>query len=204
MGQIFAALVFLVVSSFPSASIPAPVSTSPGKEVLLVGDSVMARLGSNSAGLKLLGRKHPFIFKAVSCQRLISNGCTENSKASSLKLLKANRGLYSKVVVVASGYNDLNDSSFARAVEAICNEADRQGVVVLWLTYREVGNVKVKSVSYNLQLRYFSRSISNLRLLDWNKISNGHDSWFESDEIHMGSTGALEMAKAIAFAIDEL
>jgi hypothetical protein len=204
MGQILAALVFLVVSSFPSSSVPAPVSTSSGKEVLLVGDSVMARLGSNTAGLKLLGRKHPFIFRAVSCQRLISKGCTKSSKASSLKLLRTNRGMYSKVVVVASGYNDLNDSSFSRAVTAICNEAARQGVFVLWLTYREEGNVKTKSISYNLQLHYFSRSISNLRLLDWNKISNSHESWFEADEIHIGSTGALEMAKAIAFAIDDL
>ena len=204
MGQILAALVFLVVSSFPSGSIPAPVSAVPAKEVLLVGDSVMARLASNSAGLKMLGRKHPFIFKAVSCQRLISMGCTTSSKASSLKLLKANRGMYSKVVVVASGYNDVNDSSFSRAVEAICNEAVRQGVVVLWLTYREEGNVKKKSISYNLQLHYFSRSISNLRLLDWNKISNGHESWFEADEIHIGNAGALEMAKAIAAAIDDL
>lgn len=204
MGQILAALVFLLASSVPSSSAPAPVSASSDKEVLLVGDSVMAMLGSNSAGLKLLGRKHPFIFKAVGCQRLMNKGCTKSSKASSLKLLKANRGMYSKVVVVASGYNDVNDSSFSRAVAAICTEAGSQGVIVLWLTYREEGNVKKKSISYNLQLHYFSRSISNLRLLDWNKISEGRDSWFTTDEIHMQGAGALEMAKAIALAIDEL
>lgn len=204
MGQILAALVFLLASSIPSSSVAPPDAASVGKEVLLVGDSVMARLASNSAGLKLLGRKHPFIFKAVGCQRLINMGCTKSSKASSLKLLKANRGMYSKVVVVATGYNDFNDSSFSRAVEAICTEAVRQGVVVLWLTYREEGVVKTKSISYNLQLYYFARSISNLRLLDWNKISKGRDSWFTTDEIHMQSSGALEMAKAIAFAIDEL
>ncbi|MEO8364473.1 MAG: hypothetical protein ABI570_08850 [Ilumatobacteraceae bacterium] len=204
MGQILAVLVFLASIGFQSASVPAPNTASSGKEVLLVGDSVMARMASNSAGLKLLGRKHPYIFNAVGCQRLMSFGCTKSSKASSLKLLKANRGMYSKVVVVASGYNDSNDSSFARAVEAICNEAIRQGVVVLWLTYREEGVVKSKSISYNLQLRYFARSIANLRLLDWNKISTGHDSWFATDEIHIGNTGALEMATAIAFAIDDL
>ena len=119
MGQIFAALVFLVAASFPSASVPAPNSASTGKEVLLVGDSVMARLASNSAGLKFLGSKHPFIFKAVGCQRLVQRGCTKSSSASSLKLVKANRGKYTKVVVVASGYNDINDSSFSKAVAAI-------------------------------------------------------------------------------------
>ena len=204
MGQILAALVFLLASSVPSSSVPTPNSASSGKEVLLIGDSVMAMLGSNSAGLKRLGRKHSFIFKAVSCQRLINMGCTKSSKASSLKLLKANRGMYSKVVVVASGYNDLNDSSFARAVKAICTEAVRQGVFVLWLTYREEGIVKTKSISYNMQLHYLSRSISNLRLIDWNKISKGRDSWFTTDQIHMQSAGALEMATAIALAIDEL
>ena len=204
MGQILVALAFLVASSFPSSGVPAPDSAPSGKEVLLVGDSVMAVLASNSEGLKLLGRKHPFIFNAVGCQRLISFGCTKSSKASSLKLLKANRGMYTKVVVVASGYNDFNDNSFARAVTAICNEAARQGVVVLWLTYREEGVVKTKSISYNLQLHYFSQSIPNLRLLDWNKLSKGRDAWFTTDKIYMQGTGAFEMARAIALAIDEL
>ncbi|MEO8162942.1 MAG: hypothetical protein ABI590_04095 [Ilumatobacteraceae bacterium] len=204
MGQFIAALVFLASFSFQSASVPVPNTASSGKEVLLVGDSVMARIASNNPGLKLLGRKHPFIFSALGCQRLIQKGCTESSRASSLRLVKANRGKYTKVVVVATGYNDYNDSSFSKAVSAICNEALRQGVLVLWLTYREEGNVKAKSISYNLQLRYFSHSISNLRLLDWNKISKGRDSWFTTDKIHMQSDGAFEMAKAIAFAIDSL
>lgn len=106
--------------------------------------------------------------------------------------------------MVASGYNDFDNSSFARAIAAISTESSRQGVLVLWLTYREEGNIKEKAISFNKQLRKFSMTVPNLRLLDWNKISRGHDSWFTRDKIHMSGTGALEMAKAISAAIDNL
>lgn len=187
-------------------TIPNQVSLppSPPKEALLVGDSVMAILANNNSGLKLLGRQHPFILKAVACQRLIVVGCTKGSKKSSLAWLKANRGKFSKVVVVEAGYNDFDDSSFARAIAAISTESSRQGVFVLWLTYREEGNVRTKAISYNKQLRKFSMTVPNLRLLDWNKISQDQDSWFTRDKIHMSGTGAFEMAKAISAAIDDL
>jgi len=204
MGQVLIALVFLFTSSFPSIRDQASDPALPSKEALLVGDSVMAILAFNSAGLKLLDRKHPFIFKAMSCQRLIVEGCTKRAKSSSLALLKANRGKFTKVVVVASGYNDFDNNSFSRAVAAMCTEATRQDVFVLWLTYREEGNVKRKAISYNAQLHQFSNSVPNLRLLDWNEISKGHDTWFTADKIHMYGTGAFEMAKAIASAIDDL
>lgn len=204
MGQAICSLMLLL--SLMAPPIPNQVSPlpPPTKEALLVGDSVMAVLANNNQGLKLLGRQHPFILKAVSCQKLIYVGCTESSKKSSLAWLKANRGKFSKVVVVGSGYNDFDDSSFARAIAAISTESSRQGVLVLWLTYREEGNVKRKAISFNSQLRKFLLTVPNLRLLDWNKISRDQDSWFTKDKIHMSGTGAFEMARAISAAIDNL
>jgi hypothetical protein len=202
MGHAFCSLILLFSLAVPT--VPNQVSPSPTKEALLVGDSVMAVLANNNPGLKLLGRQHPFILTATACQKLIYVGCTTTAKKSSLALLKANRGKFSKVVVVATGYNDLDNNSFARAIAAISSESSRQGVLVLWLTYREEGNVKQKAISYNAQLRKFSRTVPNLRLLDWNKISKGRDSWFTRDKIHMSGTGAFELAKAISTAIDNL
>lgn len=204
MGQAICSLMLLVSLTAPTIQNQVSAAPPPTKEALLVGDSVMAILANNNPGLKLLGKQHPFILKATACQKLIYIGCTKASKKSSLALLKANRGKFSKVVVVATGYNDLDNSSFARAVAAISTESSRQGVLVLWLTYREEGNVKKKAISYNAQLRKFSRTVPNLRLLDWNKISKGHGSWFTGDMIHMSGTGAFEMAKAISAAIDNL
>lgn len=204
MGQAICSLMLLLSLMATTTQIEVSAAPSPTKEALLVGDSVMAVLANNNAGLKLLGKQHPFILKATACQKLIYVGCTTAAKKSSLSWLKANRGKFSKVVVVATGYNDLDNGSFARAMAAISTESGRQGVVVLWLTYREEGNVKKKASSYNAQLRKFSRTVPNLRLLDWNKISKGHDSWFTKDMIHMSGTGAFELAKAISAAIDNL
>ena len=204
MGQAICSLMLLVSLMAPTTHNQLSAVPSPPKEALLVGDSVMAVLSHNNAGLKLLGKRHPFILRATACQKLIYFGCTTAAKKSSLSLLKANRGKFSKVVVVATGYNDLDNSSFARAIATISAESSRQGVLVLWLTYREEGNVKKKAISYNLQLRKFSRTVPNLRLLDWNKISKGHDSWFTGDMIHMSGTGAFELARAISAAIDNL
>lgn len=204
MGQILAVLMFLFASSVSSISDQTSESAVPGKEALLVGDSVMVALLFNPEGLKLLERRHPFIFRAVDCQRLIYEGCIKRAKLSSLALLKANRGKFTNVVVVETGYNDSDNDSFSRAVAAIVTEAVRQGVFVLWLTYREEGNVKKKAISYNRQLRQFSNYIPNLRLLDWNEISKGRDSWFTASKVHLNDTGAFEMARAIAFAIDGL
>lgn len=202
MGQTLCSLMLLLSLAFPA--IPNQVPQPPTKEALLVGDSVMAVMATNNGGLKLLARQHPFILRAVSCQKLIFAGCTKRAKESSLALLRANRGKFSRVVVVATGYNDFDDASFSRAIAAISTESSRQGVLVLWLTYREEGNVRKKAISYNAQLRKFLLTVPNLRLLDWNRISQGHDSWFTKDKIHMNGSGGLEMAKAISIAIDNL
>jgi len=204
MGQVIGSLLLSLSLITPTINFQTSVAPSPTKEALLVGDSVMAVIANNNSSLKFLGKQHPFILEAVACQKLIYVGCTKASKKSSLALLKANRGKFSTVVVVATGYNDFDDSSFSRAIAAISTESSHQGVLVLWLTYREEGVVKQKAISYNAQLRKFSRTVPNLRLLDWNKISQGHDSWFTRDKIHMYGTGAFEMAKAISAAIDNL
>ena len=125
-------------------------------------------------------------------------------KDSSLKMLQMNKGKFSNVVVVGTGYNDLDDANFARAVREITKEAKLQGVQVLWLTYRQAGNVRMKSVSYNRQLFELEKMIDNLHILRWCDISNGHPEWFTADSVHMNATGGLALAKAISAAIGQL
>ncbi len=181
------------------------VSAKPvQKEALLVGDSVMSILARTNDALTLLEREHPFLLRSVPCQRLIFVGCTPFAKDSSLKILQMNKGKFSNVVVVSTGYNDLDDANFARAVREITSEAKLQDVEVLWLTYRQAGNVRMKSVSYNRQLFDLAKKIDNLHILRWCDISNGHPEWFTADSVHMNATGGLELAKAISAAIDEM
>lgn len=145
IGVVLGLLVAPTVSATPTVR---PVK----KEALLVGDSVMSILSHTDAALTLLEKEHPFLLRSVPCQRLIFEGCKSFAKDSSLKMLQMNKGKFSNVVVVGTGYNDLDDANFARAVREITSEAKMQGVEVLWLTYRQAGNVRMKSVSYNRQL----------------------------------------------------
>ena len=204
MGNMFGAIgLVLGLLVAPSADATQVVRPSK-KEALLVGDSVMSILSHTNAALTLLEREHPFLLRSVPCQRLIFKGCKPFAKDSSLKMLQMNKGKFSNVVVVGTGYNDLDDANFARAVREITGEAKLQGVQVLWLTYRQAGNVRMKSLSYNRQLLMLAKKIDNLYILRWCDLSNGHPEWFAADSVHMNATGGLALAKAISTAIGQL
>lgn len=177
---------------------------NPGiKELLLLGDSVMAGIARSEQGKNYLARQNSYIFGAVGCQRISAVGCTKSSKLSSLDLLKLNSGFFKEAVVVATGYNDYNNASiFRKKVQEICSEANRQGVPVFWLTYREAGNVEKKSkIFYNVLLAEASKNPS-LRIIDWNRYSSDSKGWFAGDEIHLQGVGPLKMAQLIAESIN--
>lgn len=204
MGNVFGAIgVVLGLLVAPSVN-ATPTARPIKKEVLIVGDSVMAILLFNDAALTLLNRQHPFLLRTVTCQRLILMGCKPHAKESSLKIFKINKGKFSRVIVVGTGYNDRDDANFARAVHEISSEAKTQGVLVLWLTYRQAGNVRMKSLSFNRQLFRLAEKIDNLHILDWNELSTGRSEWFTADSVHMNATGGLALAKAISTAIGQL
>ena len=181
------------------------VAKSPTvKEALLLGDSVLAILNYSDVGLALLKSQHPFLLRAVPCQRLDSFGCTKQSRSSALRILKQERGRFTRVVVVATGYNDYQGLSFEKSVRTISAEAASQGLEVMWITYKVGGNVKEKSRVFNQTLFKLARGISNLVIMDWNFISAGHPEYFRSDGVHMTDVGGIEIARAISGALDKL
>jgi hypothetical protein len=173
---------------------------NPGlKEVLLLGDSVMAGIGRSGQGKDYLARHHSYIFGAVGCQRLVTVGCTKSSKLSALEILKLNSGFFTKAVVVSTGYNDYNNATLFRTnIHKICLEAKKQGVSVYWLTYREKGNVTKKSRIFNNVLDSEAMIDNNLHIIDWNSFSSENKGWFSGDEIHLQGIGPLQMAKIIS------
>lgn len=179
-------------------------STAPTKEALLLGDSVLATLGWSNEGLQLLERRHPFILRAVSCQRLVTEGCTGRSKTSALRIMRQERGRFSRAVVVSTGYNDYNDGRFAQAVRRFHEEALAQGVWLVWVNYREAGNVRDKSTAFNATLRRLQPELPRLVIIDWNEMSRGQRTWWGPDQVHLYGEGAVAMARAIADAISAL
>jgi len=179
-------------------------SAARHKEALLLGDSVLATLGWTNEGLKLLESRHPFILRAVSCQRLVTEGCTGRSKTSALRIMRQERGRFSKAVVVATGYNDYNDGRFPEAVRTFHEEAVKQGVWLVWVNYREAGNVRAKSTTFNATLERLKRELPRLVVVDWNELSRGQRSWWGPDQVHLYAEGAVAMARAIADALSAL
>jgi hypothetical protein len=77
-------------------------------------------------------------------------------------------------------------------------------VSIIWLTYRENGNVTEKAKRFNAILRRVAKSDSKFFLYDWNKFSLGKLSWFSGDRIHMSRGGGTNLARYLSKAIGEV
>lgn len=173
-------------------------------EALIVGDSVMAVLGVFDAALKVLDKKHPVIYAAEPCQLLTRSGCIPETKESALERFKNARGKFSDVIVVATGYNEFSDQVFFDATKKFREEAKKQKVSIIWLTYRENGNVTEKAKRFNAILRRVAKADSKFFLYDWNEFSRGKLSWFSGDRIHMTRGGGTNLARYLSNAIGEV
>ncbi len=173
-------------------------------EALIVGDSVMAVLGVFDAALKVLDKKHPVIYAAEPCQLLTRSGCIPETKESALERFKNARGKFSDAIVVATGYNEFSDQVFFDATKKFREEAKKQKVSIIWLTYRENGNVTEKAKRFNAILRRIAKADPKFFLYDWNEFSRGKLSWFSGDRIHMTRGGGTNLARYLSKAIGEV
>lgn len=173
-------------------------------EALIVGDSVMAVLGWSDAALKELNKKHPVIYAAEPCQLLTHSGCIPETKESALTQFKNARGKFSNVIIIATGYNEFSDEVFLDATKKFRDEAKKQKVSIIWLTYRENGNVTEKAKRFNAILRRVAKSDPKFFLYDWNRFSLGKLSWFSGDRIHMSRGGGTNLARYLSKAIGEV
>ena len=173
-------------------------------EALIVGDSMMAVLGVFDSALKELDKKHPVIYAAQPCQLLTRSGCIPETKESALERFKNARGKFSDVIIVATGYNEFSDEVFFDATKKFRDEAKKQKVSIIWLTYRENGNVTEKAKRFNAILRRVAKSDPKFFLYDWNEFSLGKLSWFSGDRIHMSRGGGTNLARYLSKAIGEV
>lgn len=178
------------------ALLVAPGRNAPVAEAatvdLLVGDSVMAGMSSASrAGLP------GHVFDAKVCRRLISTSCTYRGvrPATALDVVRSWRGVPNRAIVVAAGYND---GSVGAAVDAIVEEARRQGVPhVVWLTYRVAGSNAATYRSHNSVLWQKAQQYPELTIADWAGRSAGRSDWVAADGLHLNGSGAAAMANLI-------
>jgi hypothetical protein len=177
-------------------------ATRKTSNVVIVGDSVANVLRWAPESMKpLWTSQYNAVLETWGCQQLVDKGCSQSSDLSSLQRIINHRSDNIDVYVVATGYNDTGPAYLARAIDAINKEVKKQGASLIWLTYQENANVKIKSRSFNVVLRK-KQSKNNMEILDWDKISRKNKNWFSGDSVHMNRFGGLQLARHIKKALD--
>lgn len=173
-------------------------------EALIIGDSVIGVLGVFDAALSSLNSKHRVLYRAETCQLLTHRGCIPETTKSGLDRLRESRGKFSDVIVVGTGYNEFSDAVFTAAVKKFRDEAKKQKISIIWLTYRQSGHVADKAKRFNAILRRVAKADPKFYLYDWNAFSKGKSGWFGKDRIHMGRGGGTNLARYLSDAIGEV
>ena len=177
-------------------------AAAPAPEALVVGDSVLAGVSLYPGALAALQARHPVIFDAAVCRRLVAPSCSYQGTRplTALGVLQADRGQFGSTLVVGAGYYD---TGITPALDAILAEARAQGVTsVLWLTYRESGANAGRYAGFNATLRARDAAEPDLHVLDWAALSATHPEWAAGDGLHLSPSGAAAMASFIADGID--
>jgi len=170
--------------------------------VVIVGDSVANVLRWAPESMKpLWSSQYNAILETWGCQQIIDKGCSPTSQLSALQRIISHRRDNIDVYVVATGYNDTGNAYLSAAIRKIAREVKSQGATLIWLTYREGGNVEIKNRMFNDVVRKEQKKLQ-MELLDWNKISRRNKHWFSGDSVHMNRFGGLQLARHIKKALD--
>jgi len=170
--------------------------------VVIVGDSVANVLRWAPESMKpLWSSEYNAILDTWGCQQLINKGCSPTSQLSALQRIISHRHDNIEVYVVETGYNDTGNSYLSSAIKKIAQEVKSQGAALIWLTYREDGNVQIKNRMFNTVVRNQQTKLQ-IEILDWEKIARKNDHWFSPDLVHMNRFGGLQLARHIKMALD--
>ena len=185
-----------------SLSITSAQASQKTNKVVIVGDSVANVLRWAPKSMKpLWNSQYNVILETWGCQSLLNEGCNAHTKLSSLDRIVLHQKDKIDVYVVATGYNDSGTAYLAKAVAQINAEVKKQGAALIWLTYQENANVRIKSRTFNEVIRV--KQVKNrMQILDWNRISRNKKNWFSGTSVHMNETGGLNFARSIKSALD--
>lgn len=173
-------------------------------DVLVLSDSVGSVLRWAGASMQpFWDGRYNVMLETWGCQALLRPGCLGGKPISALDNIAKHRNDGIDVIVVMTGYNDVGAETIRIAMRKIARAAAAIEAHVIWLTYRENGNVRIKNKAFNRMLRSESKKIPNMTILDWEKISRRKRRWFSHDNVHMTGAGGLQLARQIRKALNE-
>jgi peptidoglycan/LPS O-acetylase OafA/YrhL len=164
----------------PEVNGSALVDTEPSQTIWLTGDSVI--LGIRVA----LAEIRPLLVVNARVGR------------DSIELLAEMQRDLEKAagatVVLDLGNNDLLTEETVRAIFELVKESPRVVVVntAVPRPYRDANNSLIESLA---------EDFSNIRVIDWNSISDGHPEYFAPDGVHLVPTGVSAYVMAIDSAL---
>ena len=177
-------------------------ATRKTSNVVIVGDSVANVLRWAPESMKpLWTSQYNAILETWGCQQILDKGCSPTSQLSALERIVSHRHDNIEVYIVATGYNDTGNSYLAAAIRKVAREVKSQGATLIWLTYREDGNVQIKNRMFNDVVRNEQTRL-HMEILDWEKIARKNSHWFSPDSVHMNRFGGLQLARNIKKALD--
>jgi hypothetical protein len=193
MRGVIAALVALAAVTAAAA---APARPAAAKHVTFIGDSVADAIPVSDNSLAILRQGIDLDLEVAPCRRVEGDGCPIDGvrPPSAVQVIQSLGSKLGDNVVVAVGYNDLEDQ-YAGNVEDAIDAMTAAGVKhIWWLTLRAARHPYVTMNSDIVQAAARHPQVS---VIDWNLYSRSHPEWFQDDGIHPLNSGAVAMARLI-------
>ena len=166
------------LQSEPEYTPPVSEVTNPAEMIWLTGDSVILGIRTALSEIRPLRVVNARVGRAA--PELLQEMGRDLEKAAGA------------TVVMDLGNNDLLTEDTVRAIFELVKESSKVVVVntAVPRPYRDANNELVAELA---------AQYSNVRVVDWNSISDGHPEYFAPDGVHLVSTGV----SAYVMAIDE-
>jgi hypothetical protein len=177
------------------AAVPA-ASARPARATF-VGDSVADEIGYIASARALLPGVR---LELAACRRLVQPSCSVAGIAppSALSLVEALGASLGRTVVVSVGYND-PALLYAHDLDTTVRALERAHVQrILWLTLRATRH---PYLTMNDAIRAAAKRHPDVQVVDWNRYSRSHPTWFRSDGLHLTPAGAIAMARLVHRAL---
>jgi hypothetical protein len=185
---------FLSALAVTSCVLPfAPVAhAAEKKNVLIVGDSVSTVLRWSPESMRpLWGKAYNSTLEVWGCQKLLTEGCNPSKNPSAL----------ASVLKHKNDNIDTGDEYLRQAIRKINKAVKEMGAELMWLTYRQNGNVRIKARGFNKVVRQEAKRL-NMSIFDWDAKSRTKSAWFNGASTHMNALGGKALGRGIRAALD--
>jgi len=190
-------LIIGLVACLAAAFAPG-TSAAPTKKIVpvtFIGDSVAASISYTPQAQTTLSSGLKVRLDLRVCRRLVAASCPYQGSTppTALEALQSLGRSVGDVLVVYVGYNE-SAAGYGKGVDQIMRAALSQGVrSVVWVTLREQRDTYRWT---NIAIRTAAKRWPRLRVAEWDRYSR-NEPWFVADGLHMGATGATELARFV-------